>query len=39
MEELKPMKMPMSSSIKIEKDEEGTSTNITKYQCMIGFLL
>ncbi|KAL2461602.1 Uncharacterized protein Adt_45022 [Abeliophyllum distichum] len=32
MEDLKPMNTPMSSSIKLDKDEQGTSVDITKYR-------
>ena len=39
MEELKPMNTPMSSSIKLDKDEQGTSVDVTKYRGMIGSLL
>lgn len=31
MEKLKPMNIPMSSSIKLDKDDQGTSIDITKY--------
>ena len=39
MEEAKTMKTPMSSSIKLGKDEKGKSINSTMYRGMIGFLL
>ncbi|KAL6328680.1 hypothetical protein AAG906_003365 [Vitis piasezkii] len=39
MEEAKTMKTPMSSSIKLEKDEKGKSINSTMYRGMIGSLL
>ena len=39
MEEAKTMKTPMSSSIKLDKDEKGKSVNSTMYRGMIGSLL
>ncbi|RVW18870.1 hypothetical protein CK203_103858 [Vitis vinifera] len=36
MEEAKTMKTPMSSSIKLDMDEKGTSVNSTMYRGMIG---
>ena len=39
MEESKTMKTPMSSFIKLDKDEKGKSTNSTMYRGMIGYLL
>ena len=39
MEEAKTMKTPMSSSIKLDKDEKGKSINSTMYRGMIGYLL
>ncbi|RVW39424.1 hypothetical protein CK203_099519 [Vitis vinifera] len=36
MEEAKTMKTPMSSSIKLDKDEKGKSVNSTMYRGMIG---
>nr|CAN68883.1 hypothetical protein VITISV_015907 [Vitis vinifera] len=39
MEEAKTMKTPMSSSIKLDKDEKGKSVNSTMYRDMIGSLL
>ena len=39
MEEAKAMKSPMSSSIKLDKDEKGKSIDSTMYRGMIGFLL
>ncbi|WKA07524.1 hypothetical protein VitviT2T_025341 [Vitis vinifera] len=39
MEEAKTMKTPMSSSIKLDKDEKGKSINSTMYRGMIGSLL
>ena len=39
MEEIKTMKTPMSSSIKLDKDEEGKSIDSTMYRGMIGSLL
>ncbi|RVW22529.1 Retrovirus-related Pol polyprotein from transposon RE1 [Vitis vinifera] len=39
MEEAKTMKTPMSSSIKLDKDEKGKSINPTMYRGMIGSLL
>ncbi|RVW72892.1 hypothetical protein CK203_056382 [Vitis vinifera] len=38
MEEFKTMKTPMSSFIKLDKDEKGKSTNSTMYRGMIGLL-
>ena len=34
-EEAKTMKTPMSSSIKLDKDEKGKSIDSTMYRCMI----
>ena len=39
LEESKPMKTPMSTEIKLTKDEEGESVDNTKYRGMIGSLL
>ena len=39
MEESKTMKTPMSSSIKLDKDEKGKSIDPTMYRGMIDFLL
>ena len=39
MEETKTMKTPMSSSIKLDKDEKGKSIDSTMYRGMIGSLL
>ena len=39
MEEAKTMKTPMSSSIKLDKDEKGKSIDSTTYRGMIGSLL
>ncbi|RVW15600.1 Retrovirus-related Pol polyprotein from transposon RE1 [Vitis vinifera] len=39
MEEVKVMKTPMSSSIKLDMDEKGKSINSTMYRGMIGSLL
>ena len=39
MEEAKKMKTPMSSSIKLNKDEKGKSIDSTMYRGMIGSLL
>ncbi|KAL6333027.1 hypothetical protein AAG906_020047 [Vitis piasezkii] len=39
MEEVKTMKTPMSSSIKLDKDEQGKSIDSTMYRGMIGSLL
>ncbi|KAL6323288.1 hypothetical protein AAG906_029295 [Vitis piasezkii] len=39
MEEAKTMKTPMSSSIKLDKDEKGKSIDSTMYKSMIGSLL
>ncbi|KAL6328630.1 hypothetical protein AAG906_003315 [Vitis piasezkii] len=39
MKETKTMKTPMSSSIKLDKDEKGKSIDSTMYRGMIGFLL
>ncbi|GJV93896.1 retrovirus-related pol polyprotein from transposon TNT 1-94 [Tanacetum coccineum] len=39
LEESKPMKTPMSSDIKLTKDEECESVDSTKYRGMIGSLL
>ena len=39
MEEAKTMKTPMSSSIKLDKDEKGKSIDSTIYRGMIGSLL
>ena len=39
MEEAKTMKTPMSSSIKLDKDEKGKSIDSTMYKGMIGSLL
>ncbi|KAL6313411.1 hypothetical protein AAG906_001125 [Vitis piasezkii] len=39
MEEAKTMKTPMSSSIKLDKDEKGKSINSTMYRGMISSLL
>ncbi|RVW25649.1 hypothetical protein CK203_114657 [Vitis vinifera] len=36
MEEAKTMKSPMSSSIKLDKDEKGKSIDSTMYRGMIG---
>ncbi|RVW66918.1 hypothetical protein CK203_066508 [Vitis vinifera] len=36
MEEAKTMKTPMSSSIKLDKDEKGKSIDSTMYRGMIG---
>ncbi|GJY95549.1 hypothetical protein Tco_0511910 [Tanacetum coccineum] len=38
LEDYKPMKMPMSSDMKLMKDEECESVDSTKYRCMIGSL-
>ena len=35
LEESKPMKTPMSTEIKLTKDEEGESVDSTKYRGMI----
>ncbi|KAL2532590.1 Uncharacterized protein Adt_05941 [Abeliophyllum distichum] len=32
MEELKPINTPMSSSVKLDKDKQGTSVDVTKYR-------
>ena len=39
MEEAKTMKTPLSSSIKLDKDEKGKSIDSTMYRGMIGSLL
>ena len=39
MEDAKQMNIPMSSSIKLEKDEHGVAVDTTKYRGMIGYLL
>ena len=39
MEEAKIMKTPMSSSIKLDKDEKGKFIDLTMYRGMIGSLL
>ena len=39
MEEVKTMKTPMSSSIKLDKDEKGKSIKFTMYRGMICSLL
>ena len=39
MEETKTMKTPMSSSIKLDKDEKGKSIDSTMYRGMIGSFL
>ena len=39
MEETKTMKTPMSSSIKLNKDEKGKSIDSTIYRGMVGSLL
>ena len=39
MEEAKTMKTPMSSSIKLDKDEKGKSIDFTMYRGKIGSLL
>ena len=39
MEEAKTIKTPMSSSIKLDKDEKGKSIDSTMYRGMIGSLL
>ena len=39
MEEAKIVKTPMSSSIKLDKDEKGKSIDSTMYRGMIGSLL
>ena len=39
MEEAKTMKTPMSSSIKLDKDEKGKCIDSTMYRGMIGSLL
>lgn len=39
MENLNPINTPMSSSIKLDKDVQGTPVNVTKYRGMIGSLL
>lgn len=39
MEDLKSTNTPMSSSIKLDNDNQGTSIDVTKYQDMIGSLL
>ena len=39
LEESKPMKTPMSTEVKLTKDEEGESVDNTKYRGMIGSLL
>ena len=39
MEEAKTMKTPMSSSIKLDKDEKCKSIDSTMYRGMIGFFL
>ena len=39
MEEAKTMKTPMSSSIKLDKDEKGKSIDSTMYRGIIGYLL
>ena len=36
MEEAKVMKTPMSSSIKLDKDEKGKFIDLTMYRGMIG---
>ncbi|RVX08247.1 hypothetical protein CK203_017680 [Vitis vinifera] len=38
MEEAKTMKTPMSSSIKLDKDEKGKSIDSTMYRGMIGLV-
>ncbi|RVW61144.1 hypothetical protein CK203_020660 [Vitis vinifera] len=37
MKETKAMKTPMSSSIKLDKDEKGKSSDSNMYKGMIGF--
>ena len=39
MKETKAMKTPMSSSIKLDKDEKGKSSDSNMYKGMIGSLL
>ena len=39
MEEAKTMKTPMSSSIKLDKDEKGKSIDSTIYRGMINFAI
>ncbi|GKE43021.1 hypothetical protein Tco_1470305 [Tanacetum coccineum] len=39
LEDSKPMKIPMSTKMKLTKDEEGESVDNTKYRGMIGSLL
>ena len=39
MEEAKTIKTPMSSSIKLDKDEKGKPIDSTMYRCMISSLL
>lgn len=39
MNDIKPMNTPMSTSIKLDKDDQGISVDITKYRGMIRFLL
>ncbi|GJR95669.1 retrovirus-related pol polyprotein from transposon TNT 1-94 [Tanacetum coccineum] len=39
LEDSKPTMMPMSTEIKLTKDDEANSMDSSKYQCMIGSLL
>nr|GEW43752.1 hypothetical protein [Tanacetum cinerariifolium] len=39
LEDSKPTKMPMSTQIKLTKDDEADSVDSSKYRCMIGSLL
>ncbi|GKB52953.1 hypothetical protein Tco_0903706 [Tanacetum coccineum] len=39
LEDSKPTKTPMSTEIKLTKDDEADSVDNSKYQCMIGSLL
>ena len=39
IKETKTMKTPMTSSIKLDKDEKGKSIDLTMYRCMIGSFL
>ena len=39
LEDAKPMKTPMSTEVKLTRDEEGESVENTKYRGMIGSLL
>ena len=39
IEESKTIKTPMTSAIKLDKDEKGKSIDLTMYRCMLGSLL